>query len=294
MTESLFITVWAFLISSLRLSTPLLWAVLAGLISERAGVIQIALEGLMLIGALVGATVATLTHSPELGFVMAAIAGATLAGLQGFFVLHLRADQIVTGTAINILAAGLAPFATKILFHTTGATPPLAQADRFVSAPAYFAILCLVLIWYAYHYTKLGLILQFAGEAPMALTVTGVRTRTVRWIALLCCGGLAGFGGGSLSLFLASAYSPNMTAGRGFMALGALIFGKWRPLPAACACLFFGMLDALQIRMQGSDLGVPVQFVQILPYLATIIALAGIFGQSSAPKALGKGDPSES
>lgn len=277
-----------FILSVLRGATPLLLAALGGLLSERAGVIQIALEGMMLMGALAGAIGASFFHSPWLGFLMAGLAGSLAASLYGLFAIKLKADQIVSGTALNILAVGIAPFITKISFNTTGSTPSLNLDARFSYEPMVIAFICLALISYVYSKTRAGLLLQFGGEHPEALVAAGNSLKSVRWFALLACGQLAGWAGGSLSLFLASSYSPNMTAGRGFMALAALIFGRWKPLPTAGACLLFAAADAVQIRLQGNDGLIPVQFVQILPYLITIIALAGFFGQSRAPKALGR------
>ncbi len=281
----------AFLLSVLRGTTPLLFASLGGLFSERSGVIQIALEGMMLMGALAGATAAQLLHSPWLGFLAAGFGGMAIAALYGLFTFKFKADQIVTGTAINILAVGVAPLITKLVFDTTGATPSLAIADRFSFEPTVMAAIALLITVYFYNKTQGGLLLQFAGENPLALTAAGYSLQAIRWSSVCICGLLAGFGGGSLSLFLASSYSPNMTAGRGFMALAALIFGRWKPLPTAGACLLFAVADALQIRLQGNESFLPVQFVQILPYLVTIIALAGFFGQSRAsraPKGLGQ------
>ena len=231
----------ALIASMLRVSTPLLFAALGGLMCERAGVINIALEGMMLIGAFAGGAVAATTHSPWIGSLGAMLAGMLLAAIYGLFVIRLRADQIVAGTAVNMLAAGL---------------------------------------W-----------LRFAGEHPEALDSAGIRVNRVRWAGVLASGCLAGLGGASLSIFLASSFSRNMTAGRGFMALAALIFGKWRPIPTAAACLLFGLADAMQIRLQGVVLWgsdpVPVQFIQILPYVVTVLVLAGWVGKSRAPKALG-------
>lgn len=276
------------LMSTLRVSTPLIFASFAGLLSERSGVVQIALEGLMLWGALVAATVAHLTGSAWLGFFSAMIASALLALIKAFFVLKLKTDQIVTGTALNIFVMGAAPFITKILFDSTGQTPALPTTARFQLEPMVIAFLFVFLVHFLYQKSKVGLWLRFAGEAPMALLVSGVSPLRVRWWALGLCGALCGMGGASLSLYLSSSYSPMMTAGRGFMALAALIFGGWRPLPTLFACLMFGFTDALQMRLQGVATGLPVQLVQILPYLLTIFALAGFWGKSRAPKALGQ------
>lgn len=277
--------------STLRVSTPLLFAALGGWVSERSGVINIALEGMMLIGAFAAAAIAYQTQNPWLGMLAGMGAGMVFAGLYALSVIPLRADQIVAGTAINFLAIGLAPFLCKIFYGSGGATPNLGLSARFQSAPIWIA-LCLVplgAIWS--RSTAMGLWVRFAGENPDALAAAGVRVNRVRWISVLISGALAGLGGMSLSIFLSSSFSRNMTAGRGFMALAALIFGKWRPVPAALACLLFGFSDAIQIRLQGVVLWgadpVPVQFIQILPYLVTIIVLAGFVGQSRAPKSLG-------
>lgn len=277
--------------STFRLSTPLLFAAMGGMICERSGVINIALEGLMLIGAFFGAVVAYATGSPWLGALGAMLAGVGLAAIYGLFVVELRSDQIVAGAAINLLAAGLAPFFSKIIFDSTGSTPSLTLAGRFDEAPLWISWGVVVLAYLWLSKTPSGLWVMFAGEHPKALDAAGVRVKRVRWTAVLLSGALAGFGGATLSIFLSSSFSRGMTAGRGFMALAAVIFGKWKPIPAAIACLLFGFADALQIRLQGVVIWgtepIPVQFIQILPYLVTILVLAGVVGQSRPPKALG-------
>ena len=277
--------------STLRVSTPLLLAALGGLLSERAGVINIALEGLLLIGAFAAACVALASGSPWTGALAGAGAGFGLALVYGLFVIEFRADQIVAGTAINMLAAGLTPFLCKIFYDSTIATPALAISARFFSAPIYWAWLAAGLCHVWLYRTAFGLWVRFAGEKPDALDAAGIRVKCVRWAALAGGGILAGLGGASLSLFLSSSFTRNMSSGRGFMAIAALIFGKWRPLPTALACLLFGFADAMQIRLQGVILWgtepVPVQFIQILPYVVTILVLAGVVGRSRAPKALG-------
>jgi simple sugar transport system permease protein len=277
--------------STLRLSTPLIFAALGGLLSERSGVINIALEGLMLVGAFGAAAGTALTHSPWLGLGCGLAAGVALAALYALFVIRFRANQIVAGTAINLLALGLTPFLCKLLYGVTGSTPAIPIHERFHSAPLWLSWVAVLLCWLALKHTPAGLWLSFAGEHPDALHAAGVRVNRVRWLAVLLSGALAGMGGASLSIFLSSSFSRNMTAGRGFMALAALIFGKWRPLPAALACLLFGFTEALQMRLQGVPLWggkpIPVQFIQILPYVATVLVLAGIVGRSRAPNALG-------
>src|SRR5882724_9333703 len=260
--------------STLRVSTPLLFAALGGLFSERAGVINIALEGLMLIGAF-GAAVGTLaTHSPWLGSLLGAAAGVALAAVYGLFVIRLRANQIIAGMAINMMAFGLTPFLCKILYDVTGSSPAIPVTERFGSAPLYlsWAIVAACYLWLKY--TAAGLRLTFAGEHPVALEAAGISVNRVRWLAVLLSGALAGMGGAALSVCLSSSFSRSMTAGRGFMALAALVFGKWKPLPTALACLLFGFSEAVQIRLQGVSLWhqpIPVQFIQILPYVVTML-----------------------
>lgn len=277
--------------STLRVSTPLIFAALGGMFSERSGVINIALEGMMLVGAF-GAAVGTLTmHSPWFGCVWGIGAGVLLAALYGLFVIRLRADQIVAGIAINMLALGVTPFLCKIRYDVTGQTPAIPMGERFQSAPLFLCWITVALCWYWVRHTRSGLWNSFAGEHPEALDAAGIRVNRVRWAAVLASGALAGMGGATLSIYLSSSFSRNMTAGRGFMALAALIFGKWRPVPTAVACLLFGFADAVQIRLQGVPVWggqpIPVQFIQILPYIVTMLVLAGFVGRSRSPKALG-------
>jgi ABC-type uncharacterized transport system permease subunit len=277
--------------STFRVSTPLIFAALGGMFSERSGVVNIALEGMMLMGAF-GAAVGTLVmHSPWLGSACGIGAGAALAAIYGLFVIRLRANQIVAGMAINMLALGLTPFLCKIFYDVTGSTPAIPIGERFQSAPLYLGWVMVALCWFWMKHTPPGLWVNFAGENPEALDAAGIRVNRVRWLAVLASGALAGMGGASLSVFLSSSFSRDMTAGRGFMALAALIFGKWKPVPTALACLLFGFAEAVEIRLQGVILWgkepVPVQFIQILPYLVTIFVLAGFVGHSRAPKALG-------
>lgn len=277
--------------ATLRLATPLIFASMGGLMSERSGVVNVALEGFMLAGAFAGAVAGHTYSSAWVGWAFALIAGLAIGALYALFVIELKADQIITGMAFNLLVMGLIPFLTKILYSSTGSTPALLVDDRFSFEPLIIALFLVTLLTFWLYKMRSGLWLLFAGEHPEALMASGVSVRKVRWSAVCASGVFAAWGGASLSLFLASSYSPLMTGGRGFMALAALIFGKWKPLPALGACLLFAFADALQIRLQGVHLGdieIPVQFVQILPYIVTIIALAGFIGKSRAPKALGR------
>jgi ABC-type uncharacterized transport system permease subunit len=286
--ETLLLTLFA---STVRVSIPLLLAALGGVVSERAGVINIALEGIMLVGAFAAACVALASGSAWLGALAGACAGVILAAIYALFVVRFRANQIVAGTAINMLAMGITPFLSKIFYGSTGSTPAVLLDARFQFAPILWAVILAFAVWSWLKWMPSGLWIRFAGEKPEALDAAGVRVNRVRWAAVMISGALAGLGGVSLSIFLSSSFSRNMTAGRGFMAIAALIFGKWRPLPTAIACLLFAFADAIQIQLQGMVLWgsepVPVQFIQVMPYVITILVLAGVVGQSRAPRALG-------
>lgn len=277
--------------STLRVSTPLVFASLGGLFSERSGVINLGLEGIMLGGAFGAAAGAHATHSPWLGAMAGMIAGMCLAWIYGFCVIRMRANQIIAGTAINLLALGLTPELCKILYDVSGSTPALSLGERFQSGPIYLSWVTVLACWAVLRHTRFGLRVLFAGENPQALEAGGVEVNCVRWRALLLGGALAGMGGAMLSVYLSSSFSREMTAGRGFMALAALIFGKWKPLPTALACLLFGFTEAVQIRLQGVAFWgvgpIPGQFVQIIPYAVTLTVLAGFVGRSRPPKALG-------
>ncbi len=279
-----------FFLSVLRMATPMVFAALGGLLSERAGVINIALEGLMLMGALAAAVITLSSGSPLLGFAGAGAAGAIVGLFYAFTVIHGRSEQIVAGTALNLLMMGLIPLILKLLYDSTGGTPSLPAEQRFQSFPLWFVVGLSAFIWFVMRRTRAGLWVSFAGENPEALDAAGVSVVRVRYFAVAASGLLAGWGGASLSLFLASGYSRNMVAGRGFMALAALILGKWRPPLAVLACLFFGFMEALQIRLQSETFGgapIPSQAVQMIPYLATIIVLAGFVGKAQPPRAIG-------
>jgi ABC-type uncharacterized transport system permease subunit len=289
--ESLLNTAWEIGASTSRLAVPLVFAAIGGMFSERSGIVNIALEGKMVVGAFVAAVIAFYSGSPWAGFFAGGLAGALIGVIYALSVIEFRANQIVSGTGINLLALGIAPFVCKILFDVTGSTPTLDIAQRFSYEPLLVAVIAVAGITYWFYHTVGGLRLQIAGEHPAALATAGGNVTLTRWLAVIMAGFMAGLGGACLSIFLSSSYSRNMTAGRGFIALAALILGKWRPVQTALACLLFGFTDAIQIRLQGVEVAgigkVPVQFIQILPYVATLILLTGVIGKSRAPKALG-------
>ena len=279
------------ILSTLRMATPLIFATMAGLLCERSGVVNIALEGLLLTGAFVAASSGFYFHSAWAGWVFGGLSGIILSILLAWLTIEKKSDQVVSGMAMNLLVFGTIPFLSKVIFNSTGSTPGISLENRFTLEPILMAFAIVALLSLFLRSTHLGLWITFAGENPESLKASGVSTNKVRWFSLLAAGLLAGWGGASLSVFLSSSYSPQMSGGRGFMALAALILGRWHPWKSLLACLFFGLTDALQIRLQGNPIfGVvlPAQWVQMLPYLVTILALAGFLGARRPPAALGK------
>jgi ABC-type uncharacterized transport system permease subunit len=276
----------AFFFSVLRLATPLLLAALGGLYSERSGVINIALEGLLLAGAFTAATVTHFTGNPWVGLGAAILAGVLVAWVHGVACIRYRADQVVSGTAINIIFLGLPQLLAGALFASTGATPQLPKEQLLPWPPMVIAFALVPLTWYVLEHTRLGLRIRAVGENPEAADTAGVDVARVRYLGVMLSGALAAIGGAYLSIGQASLFTRNMSAGRGFIALAALIFGNWRPVPTMLACLLFGAADALSIQMQGVS-RIPVQFIQLIPYVLTLVVLAGFIGRSRAPRALG-------
>jgi simple sugar transport system permease protein len=284
----------AILASTLRLSAPLVFAAMGGLLSERSGVIHIALEGMMMVGGFVAAVSTLAWHQPYGGVVAAMIAGALFSLIYAALVIPFRANQIIAGTAMNFLAMGLVPFFSKILYGNTGSTPSIDLVDRLHwGVPVIAGVALVALLSGMLARTPLGLWIRFAGEHPEALASAGISVKRVRFFSVLGAGALASAGGAVLALSLASAYTRNMTGARGFMALAALIFGKWRAWPAFFACLLFGFSEALQNRLQGVALPwnpertIPGQMIQMVPYLVTLVVLAGFIGRARAPRAIG-------
>jgi simple sugar transport system permease protein len=285
------------LLSAIRLATPLLLAALGGLFSERSGVINIALEGLLLAGAFTAAAVTWWAQSPVVGLLAGVLAGAAVAGIHAVACIRYRADQVVTGTAINILMLGVPALLSGAFFLSTGSTPQVPKEQLIPWTPIVIAALLVPLSYYVLYYTPFGLRLRAVGENPEAADAAGVSVNRLRYAAVLISGALAGIGGAYLSIGQSSLFTRNMSAGRGFIALAALIFGKWRPVQTMLACLLFGFTEALAIQLQGKhfnfpslgllDWEIPTQFVQILPYVLTIVVLAGFIGTSRAPRALG-------
>jgi ABC-type uncharacterized transport system permease subunit len=276
------------LASALRLATPLLFAAMGGVLCERSGVANVALEGKLLIGAFASATVAYQSGNPWLGAAAGMTAGAIMGMLLALFAVRLRGDAIVVGIALNLLALGATQFLLSVFFQTSANSPRVpgfggAWVAGFTPLVP-IAFLCVAVLAVLLRTTRFGLRVIAAGEHPEAVRSVGVDPIVVRARAAILAGALAGLGGAYLALEAAQ-FVKNMTAGRGFIALAAVIFGKWRPIGAAGACLLFGLAEAIQIRLQGQ--GAPTQFVQMIPALLTMIALAGFVGRSRAPAGLG-------
>ena len=276
------------LYSTVRMATPLLLAALGGLFSERSGVINIALEGLMLAGAFTSAVVTYYAGNPWIGLLAGIGAGIFISVIHAVACIQFESDQVVTGTAINILMFGIPTLLSGALFGTTGSTPQIPRANLLPNAPVVIAFALVPLVRYVLYRTPFGLRLRAAGENPEATDTAGVSVSRLRYSGVLLSGALAAIGGAYLSIGQSSLFTRNMTAGRGFIALAALIFGKWRPVQTMLACLLFGFAEAVAIQMQGVIPHVRVEYIQIIPYVLTMIVLAGFIGASRAPRALGR------
>lgn len=299
-----FLLLIALIPATIQAATPLLFAALGGLVSERAGIVNLALEGMMLAGAFAGACAAILIHTALPGIPAAAAAGAVLAALlagAAIASLHaaacitFRADHVVSGIALNMLVLGLTVFFSQILFRMKGGTPQLEEVTLgripvgggFALSPLCFVAAALVpAVGFLVFSTPFGLRLRACGEHPRAAATVGIRVGRTRALAVLLSGLLAGLGGLYL-VFDVGSFAKEMTSGRGYIALAALIFGKWRPGLTLAGCLLFGLAQSLQLQLQGV-LPIPGAFLQMLPYVVTLIALAGMIGRSTPPAALGR------
>jgi ABC-type uncharacterized transport system permease subunit len=306
------------LASAIRLSIPLIFACLAGLWSERSGIVDIGLEGKMLAAAFAAASAAFIFESAWIGLFFALMVSVALALVHGYASITHRGNQIISGVSINMLAAGLTLVLGARWFNEGGRTPALDTHERFmpITLPGvaalrdipvigpiysyiisghtlltYFAFLCVPITAYALARTRFGLRLRAVGENPHAVDTAGISVSWLRYRAVIICGLLCGMGGAYLAIAQSAGFIKDMTAGKGFIALAALIFANWRAFPAMGACLLFGFLDAMAIRLQGVDLPgfgeVPVQAVQALPYVLTVILLAGFIGKAIPPRASG-------
>ena len=280
-------SVLIFIWQTLRIAIPYLFAAGGGVLAERAGVISLTLEGFMLSGAFGAALGSFYSGSAWVGILTGVAAGLLFGALHALACVKYRADQVVAGIAINLLVVGLTRFFLSMLFDSSSNSPRVAGFAGFFSNPLiWLGLITLPVVAWLLRSTVFGLRLRAVGEHPEAATSVGVGVRKVRYLAVMLSGVLAGLGGAYLALDQHQ-FTDQMTAGRGFIALAAIIFGRWDPARAAIACLLFAAAEAAQIRLQSLDV-LPSQFVEMIPYLLTIIALAGLVGRSRAPAALGK------
>src|SRR3954469_11391931 len=284
----------AFLAQTLRIAIPYLLASAGGVMSERAGLIGLTLEGYMLGGAFFAVLGSYAAGSPTLGVLAAVAGGGTLALMYAVSAIRFRADQAVVGIAINLLAIGLTRFLLRLFFDSSSNSPRVTgftgSGTGFVALVqnplVWLGVIAMPLIGWMLYRTPFGLRVRAVGEHPGAAASVGVPVARVRYLAVVLSGMLAGLGGGYLALDQHQ-FTDGMTAGRGFIALAATIFGRWDPVRAGLACLLFAAAETLQIQLQGSQ-ALPSQFVEMIPYVLTIIALAGVVGRAIAPAALGK------
>ena len=290
-----------FLSACLRLSVPLAFAAIGGLFSERSGVLNIGLEGMMLTGAFVSAAVALHTEQVWLAVAAALGVSALVGMLHAYLCVSLGINQLVSGLAINLTAAGMTTYGARLLFDSgTVELPSISPMEipgfsqlpvagvLFSQDPLFYLLLLLIpLSTYGLFRSRGGRVLRAVGNAPRAADTAGVSVSRVRYLSVMLCGGLCGIAGAYLALVHVRFFTEGMSAGKGFIALAALIFGRWHPLATALVCLLFGATEALQLRIQALNLNIPYQFLAMLPYVTALLALMGIAGKSTPPAALG-------
>lgn len=316
--DQILVDITLILDSTVRLAVPLILASLAGLYSERSGIIDIGLEGKLLAGAFAAAAMSAVTGSAWLGLLAGIGAALIFSGIHGLASINFKGNQTISGVALNFLAAGLTTFLGQSWFRRGGYTPQLSGDQRFnpITLPfaeelrdvpvlgqiygelisghniiTYVAFIAVPVTAWVLFRSRFGLRLRAVGENPKAIDTAGISVTRLRYQALIITAVLVGIGGAYLSIAQSAGFNNNMSAGRGYIALAALIFAKWRPGPALLVCLMFGFLDAVQFRIQGQVFPiigeVPVQAIQALPYILTVVLLAGFIGRAVAPKAIG-------
>lgn len=287
---------------TLMYSAPLIFGALGGVLSERAGVINIGIEGMMVVGAFAGAAVGYNSGNPWLGFLVAGIAGGLVALLHALAAITFKADQTISGIAINLIGPGLALFLCRLFFDGAAMTPPVEKKlpkifgenvsnavlkSLNVDITVVIALALTVLLWFVLYKTKWGLHIRSVGEKPAAADTMGINVTRVRYTSVIISGVLAGFGGAAMTLAIIPQFTQTAISGQGFIALAAVIFGKWTPHGAYGACLLFGFSQALTVMLGGGNFAIPSQILAMLPYILTIIVLILFVGKSVAPKADG-------
>ena len=294
--------------NTLIYSSPLIYTALGGVISENAGVVNIGLEGLMVIGAFVGAAAGYFIGDPWIAFIIAGLCGGALAFFHALASIKYSANQVVSGIAMNFLGLGFALFLARVFFDGATTTKPVGFEDkmpRFLAnmfpensfldivlgnqyATVFLAFILAFVIWYVLYKTRLGLRIRAVGEHPAAADTLGVNIYKIRYLAVVTSGIFAGFGGASMSLAIVSNFRPTLVSGQGFIALAAVIFGRWKPQGALVACLFFGFAQALTIYLGGFEgFRVLGDLLNTVPYVITIVILIIFAGKSMAPAADG-------
>jgi general nucleoside transport system permease protein len=296
--------------TTLMYSTPLIFTALGGTISENAGVTNLGLEGMMTIGAFVGAAVGFIAGNPWIGFLAAGIAGGVLALFHALASVTFKADQVVSGIAINFIGPGLALFLSRVLFKGSTDTPPLSL-DKKIPRPlnglfpdnsfldsvlnqywtVYIAFFLVFAVWFLLYHTRFGLRLRACGEHPRAADTLGINVGLVQYVAVCLSGLLAGFGGAAMSVAVVANFRPALISGQGFIAIAAMIFGKWKPQGAMWACLLFGAAQGLVIFLGRSDIQsvipIPSEILSMIPFILTLIILITFVGKAVAPSADG-------
>lgn len=292
---------------TLMYAAPLIFTALGGVASENSGVVNIGLEGMMTIGALIGATVGYYSGNPWIAFLSAGIGGGILALLHAIASITFGADQIVSGIAINFLGSGLSLFLSRIFFEGTTMTKPI-DLNHKMPRPfngifsnnsfldlvfnqyitVYLSFLLVLIMWFMLYKTKLGLRIRSVGEHPKAADTLGINVHKIRYFSVILSGILSGFGGAAMSLAVVSNFRPTLISGQGFIALAAMIFGKWKPQGAMWACLLFGAAQGLIVYLGGISANIPTQILAMVPYILTLIVLTGFVGKSSGPAANGE------
>lgn len=283
-------------------SAPLIFGALGGVLSERAGVVNIGIEGMMVMGALAGAAVGFYSGNPWFGFLVAGVAGGLVALLHAVAAITFKADQTISGIAINLIGPGLALFLCRLFFQGAAMTPPVPKklpkifGDNVtnsilkslnVDVTVIIALVFAAALWFVLYKTKWGLHIRSVGEKPAAADTMGINVTKVRYISVIISGVLAGFGGAAMTLAIIPQFTQTAISGQGFIALAAVIFGKWTPHGAYGACLLFGFAQALTVMLGGGSFAIPSEILAMLPYVLTIIVLILFVGRSVAPKADG-------
>lgn len=293
------------LAATLRMATPLIFGGVGCVFSERSGIMNLGTEGTMLSGACIGAIIGVTTGNAWLGVLAAMLVGLLIGLLHAFLCIHFKANQTVVGTGVNIFATGITPMILQAVYHTNARSPvtptlptwtiPVVKDIPFLGAVlgshcalTYISLILVPVAAFVLFKTRLGLRIRSVGEHPRAADTMGINVYAYQYFSVALCGALAGIGGAYLSMFQVSMFVKGMTSGRGFMAMAAMIFGKWNPWGVLGAACLFGFADALQMVLQATGSPIPTDFLLCLPYILTIIALAGFVGKAVSPKQVGK------